>query len=56
MTIQPKPRRLTGWIAPRSGGYRPGGEFSAKMATSRKPPKGGAGVVTKSSAKKVIPK
>lgn len=49
MTTQP---RRNGWIAPRSGGYRPGGEFSTKTATSRKPPTGSAGVATKSSTRK----
>lgn len=39
------------WIAPRTGGYRPGGEFSqptessASSASTVTPPKGSGGVV-----------
>lgn len=38
------------WIAPRSGGYRPGGEFSQDSSRTRAsapvtPPKGSGGVV-----------
>lgn len=47
-------RDRRGWIAPRSGGYRPGGEF-ATTTTTRAParaPKGNAGVVKPSTAQK----
>lgn len=46
------PRRSTGrrWIAPRTGGYRPGGEFSEgspppRPAAAVIPPKDSGGVV-----------
>lgn len=35
------------WIAPRSGGYRPGGDFPTKKdrpAVPVRPPQGGAGI------------
>lgn len=36
----------TSWIAPRSGGYRPGGDFAkpSTVTAVSHPPKGGAGV------------
>ena len=50
--ISRDPRR--GWIAPRSGGYRPGGEFATTTTTKApaRAPKGNAGVVKPSTAQK----
>lgn len=45
-------KRRGGWIAPRQGGYRPGGDFGGnsvkvKPRESVKPPPGNAGVVVR---------
>lgn len=45
---QPEANRANrGWIAPRSGGYRPGGDFSTTTTTAdpKQAPRGNAGVV-----------